>query len=64
MLRVTNVCSKLAWVVSLKNKKSLTILNAFHKILNSSKGMQKKKKKKKKKMGRQRSDFYNRSIKS
>ena len=49
MLRVTNVCSKLAWVVSLKNKKSLTILNAFHKILNSSKGMQKKKKKKKKK---------------
>ena len=63
MLRVTNVCSKLAWVVSLKNKKSLTILNAFHKILNSSKGMQKKKKKKKKWVDKG-SDFYNRSIKS
>ena len=36
-LCVIRICSKYAWVVSLKDKKGITIVNAFQSILNDSK---------------------------
>ena len=36
-LFVIRICSKYAWVVSLKDKKGITIVNAFQSILNDSK---------------------------
>ena len=36
-LFVIRICSKYAWVVSLKDKKGITIVNAFQSILNESK---------------------------
>ena len=33
-----DLVSKYAWVVALKNKKGVTIVNAFQKILDNSKG--------------------------
>ena len=37
LLFVTDLFNKYAWVVPLKDKKGLRIINAFHKIFNSSK---------------------------
>ena len=36
LLCVIDIFSKYAWVVSLKDKKGITITNAFQKILNKS----------------------------
>ena len=36
LLRVINIFSKYAWIVPLKNKKGVTIVNAFQKILDDS----------------------------
>ena len=36
LLRVIDIFSKYAWVVPLKDKKGVTIVNAFQKILNDS----------------------------
>ena len=33
LLCVIDICSKYAWVISLKDKKRITIINAFQKIL-------------------------------
>ena len=35
-LSVINICSKYAWVIPLKDKKCITITNAFQKILKES----------------------------
>ena len=37
LLCVIDLCSKYAWVVSLKNKKSITVTDAFQKMLDNSK---------------------------
>ena len=36
LLRIIDIFSKYAWVVSLKDKKDVSIVNAFQKILNDS----------------------------
>ena len=36
LLRVIDIYSKYAWVIPLKDKKGVTIVNAFHKILKES----------------------------
>ena len=36
LLCVIDILSKYAWVVSLKDKKGVSIVNTFHKILNDS----------------------------
>ena len=36
LLRVIDIFSKYAWVVSLKDKKGISVVNAFHKILKES----------------------------
>ena len=38
LLCIIDLVSKYAWVVALKNKKGVTIVNAFQKILDNSKG--------------------------
>ena len=42
LLFVIDIYSKYAWVVPLKDKKGVTIVNAFQKILDDSKGKPKK----------------------
>ena len=37
LLCVIDICSKYEWVIPLKDKKGITITNAFQKILNESK---------------------------
>ena len=37
LLRVIDICSKYSWVIPLKDKKGITITNAFQKILDESK---------------------------
>ena len=57
LLRVINIFSKYAWVIPLKDKKGVTILNAFQKTLDDSK-------RKPNKIGvDQGSEFYNNSFK-
>ena len=56
--RVIDIYSKYAWVVPLKDKKSVTIVNAFQKILDDSK------RKPNKIWVDKGSEFYNRSMKS
>ena len=58
LLCVIDVFSKYAWVVPLKDKKSVIIVNAFQNILNSSK------RKPNKIWVDKGSEFYNRSMKS
>ena len=36
LLRVIDICSKYSWVIPLKDKKGITITNAFQKILRES----------------------------
>ena len=36
LLYVVNICSKYDWVIPLKDKKAITITNAFQKILDES----------------------------
>ena len=57
LLCVIDIFSKYAWVVSLTDKKGVTITNAFQKILNDSA------RKPKKIWVDQGSDFYNSSFK-
>ena len=58
LLFVIDIYSNYAWVVPLKDKKGVTIVNAFQKILDDSKG------KPKKIWEDKGSEFYNRSVKS
>ena len=58
MLCVIDIVSKYAWVISLKDKKVITIANAFQKILKES-----NRKLNKIWVGKV-SEFYNRSMKS
>ena len=58
LLCVIDIFSKYTWVVSLKDKKGITITNAFQKILDESNG------KVKKIWVDKGSKFYNRSMKS
>ena len=58
LLSVIDLFSKYAWVVPLKNKKGVTIINAFQKILDDSK------RKPNKIWIDKGSEYYNRSIKS
>ena len=58
LLCVINIYSKYAWVIPLKDKKGITITNAFQKILN---GFNRKPNKMWLEKG---SEFYNRSMKS
>ena len=58
LLYVTDIFSKYAWVVFLKDKKGVTIVSAFQNILNSSK------RKSKKIWVDKGSELYNRSMKS
>ena len=41
LLCVTNIYSKYAWAVPLKDKKGITITNTFQKVLNESEWKQK-----------------------
>ena len=36
LLCVINICSKYTWVIPLKDKKGITITNAFQKVLDES----------------------------
>ena len=58
LLCVNDIFSKYAWVVPLKDKKSVSIVNAFQSILKKSN------RKPKKIWVDTRSEFYNRSMKS
>ena len=58
LLRVMDIYSKYAQVVRLKDKKGVTISNAFQKILDDSK------RKRNKSWVDKESEFYNRSMKS
>ena len=58
LLYVTDIYSKYAWVIPLKDKKGITITNAFHKILKYSNH------KPNKIWVYKGSEFYNRSMKS
>ena len=58
MLWVIDIFSKDAWVIPLKDKKSITITNAFQKILDESN------RKLNKIWEDKGSEFYNRSMKS
>ena len=58
LLCVIDIFSKYAWVIPLKVKKSITITNAFQKILNESN------RKPNKILEDKDSEFYNRSMKS
>ena len=58
LLCVIDIFSKYAWVVPLKDKKGVTIVNAFQKILDDSQG------KPNKIWVDQESEFYSRSVKS
>ena len=58
LLCVIDIYSKYAWVVPLKDKKVITIVNAFQKILDDSK------RKPNKIWVDKGSEFYNRSMKS
>ena len=58
LLCVINIFSKYAWVVSLKTKKGVNIVNAFHRILGNSK------RKPKKVWVHEGYEFYNRSMRS
>ena len=58
LLRVMDIYSKYAQVVRLKDKKGVTISNAFQKILDDSK------RKRNKSWVNKESEFYNRSMKS
>ena len=58
LLCVIDIFSKYAWVIPLKVKKSITITNAFQKILNESN------RKPNKILVDKDSEFYNRSMKS
>ena len=58
LLYVTDIYSKYTWVVPLKDKKDVTIVNAFQSILNYSK------RKPRKMWVHKGSEFYSRSIKS
>ena len=42
LLTVIDIFGKYAWVISLKDKKSIAITNAFHKFLKESNGKQNK----------------------
>ena len=63
LLRVINIFSKYAWIVPLKNKKGVTIVNAFQKILDDSMELHSKRKPNKIWID-QGSESYNRSMKS
>ena len=58
LLCIADIFSKYGWVVPLKDKKSITIVNAFQKVLNKS-----DRKPNKIWVGKG-SEFYNRSMKS
>ena len=58
LLCVIDIFGKYAWIVPLKDKKGVTIVNTFQKILDDS-----KRKPNKKWMDKD-SEFYNRSLKS
>ena len=58
LLCVIDICSKYAWVIPLKDKKGITITNAFQKVLNKSNW------KPNKIWVDKGSEFYNRSMKS
>ena len=58
LLRVIDIFGKQAWVIPLKDKKGVTIVNAFQRIWNNSK------RKPNKLWVDKGSKFYNRSIKS
>ena len=58
VLCIIDIFSKYAWVIPLKDKKRITITDAFQKILEESKCKQKKI------WVDKRSEFYNRSMKS
>ena len=58
LLCLIDICNKHAWVNPLKDKKGLTIANAFQKIL------EKTNRKPNKKWVKKGSEFYNRSMKS
>ena len=58
LLRVIDIFGKQAWVIPLKDKKGVTIVNAFQTIWNNSK------RKPNKLWVNKGSKFYNRSIKS
>ena len=58
LLREIYIFSKYAWIIPLKDTKSITIVNAFQKILNDS-----KRKPNKIRLDKG-SEFYNRSMKS
>ena len=58
LLCVIDICSKYAWIVPLKDKKGVSIVNAFQSILNKSN------RKPNKIWVDKGSEFYNRSMKS
>ena len=58
LLCVIDIYSKYAWVIPLKDKKGITIINTFQKILDESK------RKPNKIWVEKGSEFYNRSMKS
>ena len=58
LLCVIDLSSEEAWVISLKNKKSITVTNAFQNILDESN------RKPNKTWVNKGSEFYNRSMKS
>ena len=58
LLCVADIFSKYAWIVPLKDKKGVSIVNTFQKLLDDSK------RKPNKTWVDKRSEFYNRSVKS
>ena len=58
LLGIINISSKYAWITPLKDKKGITITNAFQKVLKESK------RKPNKIWEDKGSEFYNRSMKS
>ena len=58
LLCVTDIFSKYAWVIPLKDKKDITIINAFQKIIDESN------RKPNQIWVNKSSEFYNRSMKS
>ena len=58
LLCVTNIFSKYAWVIPLKDKKDMTIVSAFQKVFNKTDHKQNKK------WVDKDSKFHNRSMKS
>ena len=66
LLCVIDIFSKYAWVIPLKDKRCITITNAFQKILDESNGRVAKPKARKpyKIWVDKGSEFYNRSMKS